>query len=79
MLKEFAERHAEEHLAIVAIVAALIEASIFCEMPSIYVKVHADHNLWSKLRIGQWQTDDQAKVLYESELIEPNPVPEGHQ
>src|SRR6188474_1011683 len=41
--------------------------------PEGYVKLHENHHLWSKLRIGQWRTDGQANVLYESELIEPNP------
>jgi urea transport system substrate-binding protein len=47
--------------------------------PEGYVKIHDNHHLWSKLRIGQWQADGQAKVLYESELIEPNPFPKGYQ
>jgi urea transport system substrate-binding protein len=47
--------------------------------PEGYVKLHDNHHLWSKLRIGQWQKDGQAKVLYESELIEPNPFPKGYQ
>jgi urea transport system substrate-binding protein len=47
--------------------------------PEGYVKVHENHHLWSKLRIGIWQKDGQAKVLYESDLIEPNPFPEGYQ
>jgi len=47
--------------------------------PEGYVKVHPNHHLWSKLRIGQAQLDGQFKVLYESELIEPNPFPEGYQ
>ena len=48
--------------------------------PEGYVRVHdTNHHLWSKLRIGQWQLDGQAKVLYESELIEPNPFPKGYQ
>jgi urea transport system substrate-binding protein len=47
--------------------------------PEGYVKVHPNHHLWSKLRIGQWGADGQAKVLYESELIEPNPFPKGYQ
>jgi len=47
--------------------------------PEGYVKVHENHHLWSKLRIGQWQKDGQAKVLYESGLIEPNPFPKGYQ
>src|SRR6476469_8865868 len=38
--------------------------------PEGYVKVHENHHLWSKLRIGQVQMDGQYKVLYESALIE---------
>jgi len=47
--------------------------------PEGYVKVHKNHHLWSKLRIGQAQADGQFKVLYESGLIEPNPFPKGYQ
>lgn len=47
--------------------------------PEGYVKIHENHHLWSKLRIGQWGPDGQAKVLYESDLIEPNPFPKGYQ
>ena len=47
--------------------------------PEGYVKVHDNHHLWSKLRIGKWRADGQADVLYESELIEPNPFPKGYQ
>jgi urea transport system substrate-binding protein len=47
--------------------------------PEGYVKVHENHHLWSKLRIGQALADGQYKVLYESELIEPNPFPKGYQ
>lgn len=47
--------------------------------PEGYVKVHPNHHLWSKLRIGQWQLDGQAKVMYESGLIEPDPFPKGYQ
>jgi len=51
----------------------------FKEAPEGYVKIHPNHHLWSKLRIGLWQKDGQAKVLYESGLIEPNPFPKGYQ
>ncbi len=51
----------------------------FKEAPEGYVKVHPNHHLWSKLRIGQWKPDGQAKVLYESGLIEPDPFPKGYQ
>jgi len=47
--------------------------------PEGYVKLHPNHHLWSKLRIGQWKTDGQVNVLYESGLIEPNPFPKGYQ
>jgi urea transport system substrate-binding protein len=47
--------------------------------PEGYVKIHANHHLWSKLRIGQVEQTGQFKVLYESGLIEPNPFPEGYQ
>jgi urea transport system substrate-binding protein len=47
--------------------------------PEQYVKVHSNHHLWSRLRIGQVQTSGQFKVLYESDLIEPNPFPKGYQ
>ncbi|MGE0861406.1 MAG: urea ABC transporter substrate-binding protein [Gammaproteobacteria bacterium] len=47
--------------------------------PEGYVKVHENHHLWSKLRIGEALPDGQYKVIYESDLIEPNPFPKGYQ
>ena len=48
--------------------------------PEGYVKVHENHHLWSKTRIGRARTDGQFDVVYESEgLIEPDPFPEGYQ
>jgi urea transport system substrate-binding protein len=47
--------------------------------PEGYVKIHPNHHLWSKLRIGHARLDGQFDVLYESELIEPNPFPKGYQ
>ncbi|KQU76887.1 MULTISPECIES: urea ABC transporter substrate-binding protein [unclassified Rhizobacter] len=48
--------------------------------PEGYVKVHENHHLWSKTRIGIAQADGQFKVVAESpELIEPNPFPKGYQ
>ena len=60
-------------------VAAASPGIEFKEAPEGYVKVHENHHLWSKLRIGQWGADGQAKVLYESGLIEPDPFPKGYQ
>ncbi|MDD5348577.1 MAG: urea ABC transporter substrate-binding protein [Chthoniobacteraceae bacterium] len=52
----------------------------FKDAPEGSVRIHdTNHHLWSKLRIGEWQNDGQAKVVYESELIEPNPFPKGYQ
>ncbi|MDB5988961.1 MAG: ABC-type branched-chain amino acid transport system, periplasmic component protein [Herbaspirillum sp.] len=47
--------------------------------PEGYVKVHPNHHLWSKTLIGQTQKDGQFKVVYTSDLIEPNPFPKGYQ
>ena len=47
--------------------------------PEGYVKLHENHHLWSKTRIGQVQKNGQFKVIYESGLIEPNPFPKGYQ
>lgn len=48
--------------------------------PEGYVRIHENHHLWSKTRVGLAQKDGQYKVVYESEdLIEPNPFPEGYQ
>ncbi|CAN8139713.1 urea transport system substrate-binding protein [uncultured Thiomicrorhabdus sp.] len=48
--------------------------------PEGYVKVHPNHHLWSKSRIGHAKKDGQFEVVYESEeLIEPNPFPKGYQ
>jgi urea transport system substrate-binding protein len=60
-------------------IAAASEGIEFDKAPEGYVKLHPNHHLWSKLRIGQWQPDGQAKVLYESGLIEPDPFPKGYQ
>ncbi|MEJ8472797.1 urea ABC transporter substrate-binding protein [Roseibium algae] len=48
--------------------------------PEGYVKIHANHHLWSKTRVGHALPDGQYEVVYEtSELMEPNPFPEGYQ
>jgi urea transport system substrate-binding protein len=61
-------------------VAAASSGVEFTGAPEGYVRIHdVNHHLWSRLRIGQWQSDGQAKVVYESDLIEPNPFPKGYQ
>ncbi|HVY22199.1 MAG TPA: urea ABC transporter substrate-binding protein [Steroidobacteraceae bacterium] len=54
-------------------------AGVEFNAPEGVVKVDANHHLWSKLVIGQWQKDGQAKVLYQSDYIQPNPFPKGYQ
>jgi urea transport system substrate-binding protein len=48
--------------------------------PEGYVRIHKNHHLWSKARIGEMQGDGQFTVIAESpELIEPDPFPKGYQ
>jgi urea transport system substrate-binding protein len=61
-------------------VAAASPGIEFKEAPEGYVKIHENHHLWSKARIGQMQMDGQFKMIAESpKLIEPNPFPKGYQ
>ncbi|MEO3690436.1 urea ABC transporter substrate-binding protein [Roseateles paludis] len=61
-------------------IAAASEGIEFKEAPEGYVKVHKNHHLWSKARIGQMQLDGQVKLIAESpNLIEPDPFPKGYQ
>jgi urea transport system substrate-binding protein len=61
-------------------VAAASPGIEFKGAPEGYVKIHENHHLWSKARIGQIQTDGQFKMIAESaDLIEPNPFPKGYQ
>ncbi len=48
--------------------------------PEGYVRIHENHHLWSKTRIGHAQADGQYDIVYETkELMEPNPFPKGYQ
>ncbi|MEO1284295.1 MAG: transporter substrate-binding protein, partial [Pseudomonadota bacterium] len=48
--------------------------------PEGYVKVHENHHLWSKTRVGKAQVDGQYEVVFETaDLVEPDPFPEGYQ
>lgn len=48
--------------------------------PEGYVRIHPNHHLWSKTRIGHARTDGQYDIVYETaELIEPDPFPKGYQ
>ena len=61
-------------------VAAASPGIEFKDAPEGYVKIHPNHHLWSKARMGQMQLDGQFKMIAESpQLIEPNPFPKGYQ
>lgn len=52
----------------------------FAEAPEGYVKIHDNHHLWSKTRVGRAGMDGQYEVVFETaELVEPDPFPEGYQ
>jgi urea transport system substrate-binding protein len=56
------------------VVAASSELEI--DAPEGKVKFHkSNHHLWKHARIGQFRSDGQVDMLYESPLIEPNPFP----
>ncbi len=43
------------------------------------MRIHENHHLWSKTRIGVAQTNGQYKVVHETkDLMEPDPFPEGY-
>ena len=57
-----------------------IDGIEFTGAPEGYVRVHdTNHHLWSKTRIGRAQADGQFEVIWESDLVEPDPFPEGYQ
>lgn len=48
--------------------------------PEGYVRIHPNHHLWSKTRVGLAKKDGQYDVVYETEeLMEPDPFPKGYQ
>ena len=48
--------------------------------PEGYVRIHENHHLWSRTRVGRARLDGQYDVVYETPgLMEPNPVPKGYQ
>ncbi len=49
------------------------------DSPHGYLKVDENHHLWMRTRIGKWKADGQADVVWESDVIKPNPFPEGYQ
>jgi len=48
--------------------------------PEGYVRIHENHHLWSKTRIGHAQADGQYDLVFETaDLMEPDPFPKGYQ
>jgi urea transport system substrate-binding protein len=61
-------------------VAAASPGIEFKEAPEGYVRIHENHHLWSKTRVGRVRLDGQYDVVYETaELVEPDPFPKGYQ
>ncbi|QCN97086.1 MULTISPECIES: urea ABC transporter substrate-binding protein [Azospirillum] len=61
-------------------IAVASEGIEFSGAPEGYVRVHGNHHLWSKTRVGRARPDGQFDVVYETaDLIEPNPFPKGYQ
>ncbi len=51
-------------------------AGIEWEAPEGTLRVHAtNHHLWKKVRIGRARADGQFDIVWESQLIQPNPFP----
>lgn len=52
----------------------------FKAAPEGYVRIHQNHHLWSKTRVGRARADGQYDVVFETaELLEPDPFPKGYQ
>ncbi|MBC8050942.1 MAG: urea ABC transporter substrate-binding protein [Chitinophagales bacterium] len=61
-------------------VAAASPGIEFKEAPEGYVKIHENHHLWSKTRVGKAKLNGQYDVVFETaNLMEPDPFPKGYQ
>ena len=61
-------------------IAAASPGVEFKGAPEGYVRIHENHHLWSKTRVGKALADGQYEVVFETEgLVEPNPFPKGYQ
>jgi urea transport system substrate-binding protein len=61
-------------------IAAASPGVEFKGAPEGYVRIHENHHLWSKTRVGRAREDGQYDVIYETaDLMEPNPFPKGYQ
>src|SRR6478752_3195925 len=61
-------------------IAAASPGVEFKDAPEGYVRIHENHHLWSKTRVGKARPDGQYDVIYETaDLMEPDPFPKGYQ
>lgn len=61
-------------------IAAASPGVEFKGAPEGYVRIHENHHLWSKTRVGRAKIDGQYDVIYETaDLMEPDPFPKGYQ
>ena len=61
-------------------IAAASSGIEFPNAPEGYVRIHdTNHHLWSKAKMGKFRKDGQFDVIAVSDLIEPDPYPEGYQ
>jgi urea transport system substrate-binding protein len=61
-------------------IAAASPGVEFKGAPEGYVRIHENHHLWSKTRVGKALVTGQYELVYETaDLVEPNPFPKGYQ
>ena len=61
-------------------IAAASPGIEFKGAPEGYVRIHENHHLWSKTRVGKALANGQYQLVYETaDLVEPNPFPKGYQ
>jgi urea transport system substrate-binding protein len=61
-------------------IAAASAGVEFKGAPEGYVKVHENHHLWSKTRVGRAKANGQYDLVFETaNLVEPDPFPKGYQ
>src|SRR6201985_2177409 len=61
-------------------IAAASPGIEFKGAPEGYVRIHENHHLWSKTRVGRAKLDGQFELVFEPKhLVEPDPFPKGYQ
>ncbi|MGZ5894905.1 MAG: transporter substrate-binding protein, partial [Xanthobacteraceae bacterium] len=61
-------------------IAAASPGVEFKGAPEGSVRIHENHHLWSKTRVGRAKLDGQYELVYETaDLVEPDPFPKGYQ